>query len=419
MVKPLHLIQEIADGLAEVDGHYVRLVRVPAADNEGSEQPEADENAPAVDPLETIIAALAEPIEYPPLAAGIVPGDRVTIALDETAPCAAAVVRGAIKALQLAGVENESIAIVANDAQVIQGCRELCAEEVAGGVRFLVHDPSDEKNLCMVGMTKGAAPVVVNREIFEADVVLPIGCARVGSRGVFETLFPRFSSAAAIERYRTPMLMESATERSEQRRETTQAGRLIGAPLVVEIVPAGGEAVSKILAGEPTAVGEGSQKLVSDRWLRESPQQVDLMIATIDGGPESQTWANVGRALAMAEHLVVDGGAVAICSNLSEPPGPSLSRLIGSPDLEKVIRKLANEHDADSWPAWQLARALQRGPVYFLSQLDEETVENLGLAPVESINEIVRLAKHYETFLVVEDVQNAVVALAKGSDEFE
>ena len=68
-----------------------------------------------LDPAEATIAALAEPIEYPPLAAGIVPGDRVTIALDETTPCAAAIVRGAIKSLERAGVESDAITVVASD----------------------------------------------------------------------------------------------------------------------------------------------------------------------------------------------------------------------------------------------------------------------------------------------------------------
>jgi nickel-dependent lactate racemase len=188
--------------------------------------------------------------------------------------------------------------------------------------------------------------------------------------------------------------------------------------MVVEVVPGSGESVAHVLAGEPTAVGGESQKLASERWSFESPQQVSLMIATIGGGPEAQNWTSVGRALAMAEHLVADGGAVAICSNLSDSPGRSLGRLIGNPDLDRVIRKLSNEHDVDSWPAWQLARALQRGTVYFLSQLDDESAEDLGLAPVASIDEIVRLAEHNESFIVVEDSQNAVVTLSEGADEF-
>jgi nickel-dependent lactate racemase len=417
LVKSLHPIHEIANRLSRVDGHCVCLTRGSAENSNLAEIANEVEIDAPLDPAEATIAALGAPIEYPPLWAGIVPGDRVTIALDETTPCAAAIVRGAIKSFERAGVESDAITVVSSDERAIQICRDANATEQANGVKFAVHDPNDEKNLCMVGMTKGGVPLVVNREIFDADVVLPIGCVRLDGRGAYESLFPRFSDMESISRYRTPTYLESAAEQAERKRETNQAGWLIGVPMVIEVVPGNGESVAHVLAGEPTAVARESQNLARERWSLESPQQVSLMIATIGGGQEAQNWSSVGRALAMAEKLVADGGAVAICSNLSEPPGPSLGRLIGNPDWDKVARKTSHESEVDSWPAWQLARALQRGPVYFLSQLDEETAEDMGLAPVASIDEIVRLAERHESFMVVEDSQNAIVTLAEGADE--
>jgi hypothetical protein len=61
--------------------------------------------------------------------------------------------------------------------------------------------------------------------------------------------------------------------------------------------------------------------------------------------------------------------------------------------------------------AWHAARALQRGPVYFLSRLDDETVEDLGFAPVESVDELARLAGRHESCIVIDDSQHAVVAV--------
>jgi hypothetical protein len=88
-----------------------------------------------------------------------------------------------------------------------------------------------------------------------------------------------------------------------------------------------------------------------------------------------------------------------------------LGRLIGSDDADATARKIFHDHDADSWAAWQLTRALQRGPVYFLSQLDTDTVEELGLAHVENVDELVRLAGRHESFAVVENSQYAVVVV--------
>jgi hypothetical protein len=142
-----------------------------------------------------------------------------------------------------------------------------------------------------------------------------------------------------------------------------------------------------------------------------------LLVATITGSAASQTWSNVARALQTAEQVLEEGGAVAICTNLAEPPGRSLGRLIGGGDLDRAAKKISHDHDADSWPAWRLARALQRGPVYFLSQLPADTVEDLGLAPVENVDDLVRLAGRHESFLVVEDAQHAMVAAGVEVDE--
>ena len=88
--------------------------------------------------------------------------------------------------------------------------------------QFVVHDPDDEINLCLVGMTKRGMPLLVNRAIFDADVVLPIGCARVNSQGAYESLFPRFSNAetlASIARRRTTI---EPKERASTRKEMTK-----------------------------------------------------------------------------------------------------------------------------------------------------------------------------------------------------
>jgi hypothetical protein len=119
----------------------------------------------------------------------------------------------------------------------------------------------------------------------------------------------------------------------------------------------------------------------------------------------------------MARPLLEDGGALAVCSNLDEPPGMSLGRLIGSSDLAATQRKVSHEHAEDSEAAWQIARALQCGPVYFLSQLDPDTVDELGLAPVADIDELVRLAGRHESCAVIDDAQNAVVTVEGEGDE--
>jgi nickel-dependent lactate racemase len=400
LVKSLHQINEIAVEGALNNGHLVHLTR--EAGNTLT-QP--------VDPLSATKHALAEPLGYPPLAASIVPGDRVAIAVDETVPQAGEIVLGVLQALHSSGIDDEAISVVTRDAATSQICRDALSQLGEVAVQFVVHDPEDERELCLVGMTKRHGPLVMNRAIFDADLILPIGCTRRDHRGVYGCLFPRFSNTEALARFRTPSRLGSAAAIAKLRRETNEAGWLIGVPMVMEVIPAANEEVAQVIVGESHAVAKRAKQLYREQWALRSPQRASLVIATVTGGARAQTWQNVGRALATAKRLATEDGAVAICSNLEQPPGESLGRLIGSSDLAGTERRILRDHAEDSWPAWQFARALQRGPVYFLSQLDAETVEDMGLAPVADVAELTRLASRHDSVIVLPDSQHAIVTV--------
>jgi nickel-dependent lactate racemase len=410
MVKTLHPLDAIAGSISSANGHEVRLIRMSGAKRA------ANQGDALVAPESAVIRALAEPLEFPPLAAGIVPGDRVAIALGDTIPRAGEIVRGVVESLQRAGIETDAISIVTTDAKTSQSLLEALGPRAPATPRFEVHDPDDKANLCLVGLNRRQEPLLVNRTIFDADIVLPIGLARVRGSGAFDSLFPQFSDAESIRRHRTPESLTNARGRTEMAHEADEAGWLIGVPLVIEIVPGPGETVAHVIAGEPQAVARQCDELCRRQWSLRSPRQVDLAIATISGGSPSQTWANVGRALAAAEPVLEADGAIAICSNLDAPPGESLGRLIGTTDLEKTERKISHDQGADSWAAWQLARALQRGPVYLLSQLAAEIVEDMGLAPIAEIAELARLAGRHENFVLIEDSQHAMVTVDEGNE---
>jgi nickel-dependent lactate racemase len=411
LVKSLHPLAEIAAHISRADGNGVRLTHTGS----GAPINRSGGNHISVDAATAVQKALAEPLDYPPLAAGIVPGDRVAIAVDDAVPCLADIVRGAVAALKHAGVEAQDISVVTTDQKSTDICRDQLSTNEPE-LQFVTHKPADENDLCLVGSTKRGQPLLVNRTIFDADLVLPIGCARVGRDNAYDSLFPRFSNSETIAKYRTPAESEALAPRKGKRSEADEAGWMIGVPMTIQVVPGPDDSVTHVLAGEPQAVARRCDELCRQSWSFETPQRVSLLIATITGGAASQTWTNVARALETAENVLEEGGAVAICTNLGEPPGHSLGRLIGEPDLDVAARKISHDHDADSWPAWRLARALVRGPVYLLCQLPAETVEDMGVAPVENIDDLVRLAGRHESFLVIEDAQHAVVTV-NGEDD--
>ena len=289
MVKSLHQINEISEEGALNNGRLVRLTREMDAGIVPT-QP--------VDPVSATLHALAEPLEYPPLAASIVPGDRIAIAVDETVPQVGEIVLGVVQALRSGGIDDESISVVTRDAATSQICRDVLSQQGEVAVQFVVHDPEDERELCLVGLSKRHGPLVVNRAIFDADLVLPVGCTRRDRRGVYGCLFPRFSNLEAIARFRTPSRLDSAAAIAELRRETNEAGWLIGVPMVMEVIPAANEKVAQVVVGESHAVAKRAKQLYREQWAFRSPQRASLVIATVTGSAS----ADLAKCGASAGH---------------------------------------------------------------------------------------------------------------------
>jgi nickel-dependent lactate racemase len=358
---------------------------------------------------------LKEPLNYPSLADGTVPGDRLAIAVDETLPSLGSVVRGTIDAAIVAGIEAEAISVVSTGTAALDAVRAELTQGASEGIQFVRHDPDDETNLCFAGTILKGDRLLVNRTIFEADIVLPIGCARLSEcsdGGLFSSLFPRFSDAETIRRFRMPSHFDTEKGQAAARRRIEEAGWLLGVPLVIEVVPGGEGSVAAVVAGEPRAVAAHCEDLCRQRWAFTVPRRASLVIASVTGDTTEQSWDNIGRALATADGLVGAGGAVAICSDLDSQLGPSLGQLSGNSDWEEFERAAHRAHESDSRAAWQLARALQRGPVYLLSQLEDEVVEELGLAPIADFEQLTRLANHHESCIVLDDSHYAVATVA-------
>ena len=229
----------------------------------------------------------------------------------------------------------------------------------------MIHDPDDRKELAYLAADKAGEAILINRALHEADVVLPIGCLRgeqVGrllrhSRRHLSDVF-RHQDAAAISRVWGLERQGRAAARADGRRR--HVAWLLGVTFTVQIVPAAGEQVLHVLAGESEAVRRRSETLRHAAWDWPVERQADLVVAAIEGGPGQQTWENLGRALQVAGSFVEEDGAIAVCCDLAASPGPAMQRLAGETSREAALRHVNKERPVDALAAAQLAHALDR-----------------------------------------------------------
>src|SRR5690606_33389273 len=117
-------------------------------------------------------------------------------ALGEGVRQPAQVVLGVVTALERAGIERADVRVVVASEGEIESLAPQLTELWNEGAKIVAHNPSDENALCYVAAVD-EQPLLMNRELFDADVVLPIACTRLDeardARGPYESLYPRFA----------------------------------------------------------------------------------------------------------------------------------------------------------------------------------------------------------------------------------
>lgn len=371
---------------------------------------------PLDDPAAATDAALTGPLNFPPLAQATVPGDRIVLALEHGVPQAHTLVAAVASYLVRHGAAPDHLVILqtpAAEAALARDPRMLLPDTWRWEVAIETHCPETQGKLALLASSHDGKPVYLNRTLLDADLVVPIGCLRdastIGYHGRYGGLFPAFADAKTQQRFRKPAAprMQHQTIRT-QREEIDEVGWLLGTQFTVQVIPGGSGRLLKVLAGEFREVFRVGDAEYQAAWRWCFPHRASLVLAAISGGAEQQTWENLAQALVVASKLVTEGGAIALCTQLTLEPGQAVASLSQVDDLEAAMKQIRREAAVDAVSAIQLARTLEQAKIYLLSQLDESLVDDLGMAPMTEPADVERLARRHESCIVLANAQYVV-----------
>jgi len=368
-------------------------------------------------PLDDIVAAMAaavlDPIGFPPLTQAVVPGDRIAIPLDPALPRPQRLVAGLVGSLCEAGIAPSDITILAvgGDPESNSDPRSELPEAMAKQITFLVHDPADREVLGFLATSSENQPIYLNRAIQDAEVVLPIGCLRpesaVAYHGIHTVLFPTYADAATLERYQKASNEDSPVAQRRRKEESQEAAWLLGLNATIQVIPAGGNSILQIMAGDPEKVQETGTRCVAAAHRHEVQQQAQLVIVAIDGDAAHQTWENVARSVNAGLSAVTEGGSVVVCSELETSPGTALAQLAHEEDVPLAGHTIRGQKAADAVAAAQLLAAREQANLFLLSRLEQEIVSELGLAPIKDAMEVYRLCDRSASCILISAAQFA------------
>ncbi|MFM7073344.1 MAG: hypothetical protein ACKO38_16275 [Planctomycetota bacterium] len=412
--------------------------------------------------------AVEAPIDYPPLSALLAPEDRVAIAVEAGVPEAAAIVRGVIDALAASGVERGQISVL-----------RVSPAPLGSGVREISHRADDADALAYLAATDDAQPIYLNRVLYDADVVIPIGLRRpnhsYGYLGSPGGIYPLFADDAAQFRLLATGSIDWRRHGRARRWEADRVAWQLGLQFRIEAVPAARGRLAHVIGGQTDSVTRHARRLMLDAWGQRLSDQVGIAIAGVGQLPSESAssepasselvWGDIQRAFYAASRLVVDQGVIVVCSNVNTPPlsvrrparrieeGDPMADADPDSDFDPDADPgFHSDEDTDSHAPMadhRARRESERGrtkrgaqaqraklrreeiqPVrellaelgesrrlYLLSDLPRDVVEELGCVPVETADEIAMLARPFDTGVVIADAEYAHVSIAREDEQ--
>ncbi len=192
--------------------------------------------------------------------------------------------------------------------------------------------------------------------------------------------------------------------------EAQQAGWELGVILLMEIIPGAGDSVAHVVFGTPDSVEkevdrihalcvkEFDKNVVSGIGKLKFSRKPKQILCAVGGDECRQTWLNVIEALETAAEKGTDNSSILLCADVIQPVGPGFKVIMDGSDLlagtiSAVASTLYKENFPDSLLALRWLRLVERHRIYWLSNLENETIEKLGGVPLESIDQLQRALK--------------------------
>ncbi|TWU26910.1 hypothetical protein Pla52o_07660 [Novipirellula galeiformis] len=352
--------------------------------------------------------ALRGPIDFPPLTAAILPGERIALAVDPNVPEVGEVIRGVLLAIEEA--DCEAIDIVLWDETSDELLQQLQSEfeTIAHVTR---HDAQKRDSLRYLGVDVDDEPIYLSRFLVDADLVLPVLAARAwdaAGANPLSGVYPMLADSNTRLRHQKTLHSPAA---KPQTSNESQVGWMLGVQIMLAVAANSDGEVGAVFAGTPDGI----------RPSFERPRQEDdecppapLVVATIEGSKQQQSWANFSRAIAVAATHAAPGGTIVIWSDIEQPASDRLVMRLSSErdfgDLDSQNEE--SEDDAiaalgqsdDGFTIWDdsiaMARSIERVRceyrVLFHSKLGMELAESLGLGAIESLDALEHLSGSFE-----------------------
>jgi nickel-dependent lactate racemase len=361
--------------------------------------------------------ALEHPIDSPPLAEIVRPGESVAVTVSD-------ITRGwqrnhltlpvLIECLNDAGVPDDRITVIIAVGAHRQNSRdefvELCGESVCHRVRVVNHDAWDTDNMVPFGKTSRGTEVALNRLAAEADRLILTGGViyhyMVGYGGGRKSVMPGVASLKTIQQSHmwamtdrlgggsNPLASNMKTRGNPAHEDMMEVAAFIQPDFLVNVVPNLDGDITGIFAGNWVSAWTEATRMVDDIFGVPIEARADIVIASTGGYPKDINLYQTQKTIDNAVYAMKPGGVAVVlaeCPDIMEPR--EFFDWFDHPtalDLERAVR----EHFLISgWVAVRQLEYCRQGTIILVTREDNlELARRAGVVPVASMDEALGMA---------------------------
>jgi len=337
------------------------------------------------------LSALHSPLDFPEPHSAIVPGDDVAIGIDPNTPQVAEITRAVVQYFRDSEAADLSF-VIGDEAR--PSTIEAIRNAVGDAGRIHLHDPSDRESLRYLGADALGNPIYLSRLLVDAGFVLPITTGRWGDfdkQHDLHGIFPAFTDSASRFRFQHPSDREAATC------DPLEPAWLLGTQLVLCATSTSEGLVSDVTVGTADSV---RKQLLQSQPSSAPGSSAPLVIASLDGDGQQQTWQNAARAVLAAANRVESGGTLVLWTDIDATATDPLTALSDPAFQQQAVPETPSEGDFPRWdptftPMATFRRLSADHRILLHSGLACDVVEAIGLGPLESSQELTNLTRSF------------------------
>lgn len=358
-----------------------------------------------------VAEAVAAPVHGPPLAAHVVPGDRVVIALAGDVVQAGEVTAAIRDCLVAAGVASADVAVLAAPSLGFDAMQASSRPSIHSAVEAF--DPTSDSATAYLAADEDGRPLHLARALVDADVVVAVGewgyAPALGGRSLEGELWPTFARDECRHDLLVALARRGRNALSGWKGGMQEIAWQLGVCASLRLVRGSGGSLAAARFGLPDEATRQARDAAT-AWSPELDPVADIAVVSLSD-PDAG-FGSIAAAAAAAARATRPGGTICVACRHVDPAGIVLTRWRQGAPLEGLVHEAVASGDrtliADALLTRLFARAIDDRRLVLLSDLGEEAVEELEFGYASTPEVIERLAQRAERLAVLAEADRCL-----------